>query len=152
MTLALSMCLVFASFCIFQLEVLGLAHSRSSVMFVNWWFDVSLFIYFFGHTRGIWKFLGPGLNPSGSCNLRCSCRNAGSNHCSRPGTKPTPLQQPEWLQLDSYLTHCATAGTPSLYTFDESPLLEVFYQYPLPAWNLSLFLLCIFHRANILKF
>ena len=91
------------------------------------------FFFFNAHTHSRRKFPGQGLNPSGSCNLRCSCSNAGSNHCSRPGTKPTPLQQPEWLQLDSYLTHCATAGTPSLYTFDESPLLEVFYQYPLPA-------------------
>ena len=33
---------------------------------------------FYGHTHGIWKFPGQGLNPSLSCNLCCSCGNTRS--------------------------------------------------------------------------
>ena len=45
-------------------------------------------IIFSSCTHGIWKFLGQGLNPSRSCNLRHGCGNASS------------------------LTHFATAGSP----------------------------------------
>ena len=41
--------------------------------------DIFLFLLFFnGHTHGIWKFLGQGLNPNNSYNLSHSCSNAGS--------------------------------------------------------------------------
>ena len=30
------------------------------------------YVFYYGHTRDLWKFLGWGLNP------RCSCGNAGS--------------------------------------------------------------------------
>ena len=32
-------------------------------------------LYFYGLTHSIWKFLGQGLNPSHSCDIRCSCSN-----------------------------------------------------------------------------
>ena len=37
------------------------------------------------------EFPGQGLYPSCSCNLHCSCSNAGSlTHCAGPGIKPEP--------------------------------------------------------------
>ena len=44
----------------------------------------------YGHTWGIWKFLGQGMNPSRSCNLPHSGSNAGSFtplHCAGDQTK-----------------------------------------------------------------
>ena len=38
-----------------------------------------------------------------SCDLGCSCTTLDPlTHCARPGIKPTPLQQPELLLLDSF--------------------------------------------------
>ena len=62
---------------------------------------VSLFFVFcflgvvFGHMRGIWKFLGQGLNLSHTCDLCYSCSNATSfTHSAGPGIEPAPWQ---WL-------------------------------------------------------
>ena len=54
---------------------------------------------FYGHTPGIWKFLGQGLNPNHSCNPCHSCGNAGSfnplhlagDPTRTPTTKPWQL-------------------------------------------------------------
>ena len=41
---------------------------------------------FYSYTYGIWKSPGQGLNLSCSCNLFCSCSNAGSlTYWVRPG-------------------------------------------------------------------
>ena len=59
-------------------------------------------LFFYGHTWGIWKFLGQRLISSHSCDLCGSCGNTGSfNPLTRPGIKPTPLQWLKPLQLDS---------------------------------------------------
>ena len=42
--------------------------------------DNPLFLIY-GCTLGIWKFQGQGLNLRGSCDLGCSCGNAGSFNC-----------------------------------------------------------------------
>ena len=47
---------------------------------------VGLFVSFYGLTRSIWTFPGHGLNLT---------------HCTRPGIKPTPPQQPELLWSDA---------------------------------------------------
>ena len=47
------------------------------------------FFFFFSCIRGIWKFLGQGLNLSFSCDLHCSGGNTGSlTHCSGWGSNP----------------------------------------------------------------
>ena len=44
-----------------------------------------LFIYFYGCTCSLWKFLGQGLNLSPSCKLSPSCGNAGCLNPLRGG-------------------------------------------------------------------
>ena len=66
------------------------------------------FFPFFGHTAGLWKFLGQGSNTSSIC---CLCHGysntAPLTHCARPGiTLAAPQRQARSL------AHCATAGTP----------------------------------------
>ena len=49
------------------------------LILVNFSSLVSNFLFFFnGHTHGVWKFLGQGLNPSHSCELGHSCGDDGS--------------------------------------------------------------------------
>lgn len=55
-------------------KVLTVAFLSGTVMVI---FIFFFFLFFFGHTRSIWKFLGPGSNPRLSCNLHHSCGNAG---------------------------------------------------------------------------
>ena len=45
-----------------------------------------LFCFCFDHTRGMWKFLGQGYNPSHSCSLSHSCGNTRSLTCCAKGT------------------------------------------------------------------
>ena len=48
-----------------------------------------LFYIFYGHTHGIWKFLGQGSNLSHSCDLQCSCGITRSfNPLSQPESSP----------------------------------------------------------------
>ena len=47
-------------------------------------FFLSSFFSFYGHTRGIWKFPGQGLNCSCSCGLHHSHINAGSKPHLQP--------------------------------------------------------------------
>ena len=66
-----------------------------------------------GCAHSIWSFPGWGSDPSPSCDLRCSCSNAGSlTHCAGLWTEPSVLQRQHWI-----LTHCAVEGTPSLRYF-----------------------------------
>ena len=60
---------------------------------------VSAFIIIiFGCTRGIWKFLGQGSNPSSSCDLRHSCGHPGPlAPCSRLGIELEPLRRQCWI-------------------------------------------------------
>ena len=58
--------------------------------------------FFLGHTCGIWKFPGQGLNPSCSCDLCCSCSNARSFTLASAATQATVIR---------VLTYCATLGT-----------------------------------------
>ena len=55
----------------------------------NEWYCFFPFFFsfpYFGHTQGIWKFLGQGFNPSPICDLFHSCSNAESFiHCSTVG-------------------------------------------------------------------
>jgi len=52
------------------------------------------YLVFFGHTWGIWKFLGQELNPSSSHKLHCSCNHARSfNPLCWTGIEPTTPQQ-----------------------------------------------------------
>ena len=60
--------------------------------------------FLFGHSQGIWKFLGQGLNLSCSWDLHHSCSNTRFfSHCSRPGSELRLLQRqhqiftaPQW--------------------------------------------------------
>ena len=57
-------------------------------------FKFIIIIIIFGHTHGIWKFLGQGLNTSCSCDLCHGCSNTGYlTHCTWRGIEPTPLQR-----------------------------------------------------------
>ena len=61
-----------------------------------YFFKIFYFIlFFYGHTRGIWKFPGQGLNPSLEATLD------PLTHCTGLGIEPAPSQQPELLQSDS---------------------------------------------------
>ena len=72
-----------------------------------------LFFFFNDYTLSIWKFPGQGLNPRCSCDLYRSCGNArSSTHCARPVIHHAPLPA-IWAAAVGFLTHCATAGTPS---------------------------------------
>ena len=75
------------------------------------------FYIFYGHTWGIWKFPGQGLNPSCSCDLCCSCSNPVSfNPLCQVGDR-THASAGTWAATVWFLTHCATAGTPSFRDF-----------------------------------
>ena len=53
----------------------------------------TIFPPFYGHTCGIWKFLGQGLKRSWSWGPCHSCGNPGSlTHWARPGMEPTSSQ------------------------------------------------------------
>lgn len=84
-------------------EEIGMA-LRGSIRGYLWWWNSFVFwfvfAFIFGHTYGIWKFLGRG-NLCHSCNLHHSCGNVGSlTHCAKVGIKSMPPQWPELLQLD----------------------------------------------------
>ena len=70
-------------------------------MLANPWTNTCQFFSFLflnGHTHGIWKFPGQGLNPShGYGNAR------SLTHCAKPGIKPTPQQQQEPLQRQRWI-------------------------------------------------
>ena len=108
---------------------------KVNVLVLFFFFPIfSLFLLLFhGHTQGIWKFLGQGLNLSHSSDLPHSCSNAGSfkpllgRVLNPPGNEPAPLQWPELQQLDylltteprrelpaasGLLTYCTIVGTP----------------------------------------
>ena len=70
---------------------------HSTVCFSN-------FFFLFWLPLGVWHSWGQGSEPSWSCNLCCSCVNAGSlTHCARPGMNT--LQRCHW-------SCCPTAGSP----------------------------------------
>ena len=56
-----------------------------------------IFKNFYGHTHGMCKFLGQGLNLSCTCDL---CQIL-LTHCAQLGLKPVPPQQPKPRQLES---------------------------------------------------
>ena len=70
------------------------------------------FIFFVGHTHGIWKFLGQGLNLSHSVKLCHSCGNAGSlTHCAAVGTPKAEILKtmlfaitPKKIKYDTHFT------------------------------------------------
>ena len=65
--------------------------------------------YFNGHTCGIWKFQGEGLNTSHSCKLCHSCSDTKSFnplHQAREWTHASAVTQATAVW---YLTHCTTA-------------------------------------------
>ena len=110
----------FSDITTFELEWTVQGHSSCSIFQTRLWgeclcFFVFLFLFFFfvfnGSTRGICKFLGQGLNPSQSCNLRCSCSNARSFNplCwAGDGTHASAATQAAAVR---FLTQCATMGT-----------------------------------------
>ena len=68
--------------------------------------------FFYGHSRGMWKFLGWGLNPRCSCDLCHNCSNAESFtslRWARDGTHTSTVTQAAAVRI---LTDCTTAGTP----------------------------------------
>ena len=76
----------------------------------NYYYSITKF-FPSGHTHGICKFRGQGLNPSHICNLCHSCHNAGSFNtfyqagdwtCSSTETDATAVR---------FSTHCTTVGT-----------------------------------------
>ena len=72
-----------------------------------------LFFFFNGHTCGIWKFPGQGLNLL-SCNLHCSCGNAepfNPLHHAEDQTHTFAVTQTTAVGLS---THCATVATTQL--------------------------------------
>ena len=77
----------------------------TSFCLTHWEYSLSFsfFLSFFkGCTHGIWKFPGQGLKPSSSCTYATTVITSDPlTHCTRPGTEPAPLQQPEQLILDS---------------------------------------------------
>src|SRR5512137_2236721 len=85
-----------------------------------------LFAIFLGHSYGIWRFPGKGLNRScshrptpepqqrgiraASATYTTAHGNAGSlTHRARAGTEPAT----SWF-LVGFVNHCATTGTPTL--------------------------------------
>ena len=76
-----------------------------------------LFVCFYGHTCGTWKFQGQGLNSSVSWDLQRPSPAALSTldhltHCNWLQIKPAPLQWP-----DGFLTNCTTGQTPKFKFF-----------------------------------
>ena len=72
-------------FCLFKFSANTSHKSQDSCLPQPMWFcSLLLFFFFFkffkfyGHTCGIWKFLGQELNSSHSCDLCGSCGNTGS--------------------------------------------------------------------------
>ena len=57
----------------------------------------SVFLFLNGCTRGIWKFLGQGLNPKCSCTTTAVAMSMSDplTHCARPGIEPLSPKLPE---------------------------------------------------------
>ena len=67
--------------------------------------------FFYGHTHGIWKFPGQGVNVNPSCDLCHSCGNARSFNPLRRAEDQTHASTAIWDAEISFLTHCATVET-----------------------------------------
>ena len=74
-------------------------------------FPESFFFLFRATPRGIWKFLGQGLNSSCSCYLRVSCVNAGSFNPLYQAGDRTGASASAPAAAVGFITHYATMET-----------------------------------------
>ena len=86
-------------------------------------------LFFNGHTHGIWRFPGQGLNLSHPRNLCCSCGNTRSfsNQCTWLGIEPEPLSQHDPLQSDSKSTETQRNTKTNINGFLVSPMWQPLY-------------------------
>ena len=84
----------------------------------------SFFNSFYGHTWGIWKFLGQGLNPS------WRCINTGSFNPLPRVMDWTHAPAATWATAVRFLTYYATAGTALGVSFSLSLFFFFFLTFP----------------------
>ena len=90
----------------------------SMMLFVGFSYTTFIiFLFFNGHTCGIWMFPGQRVNPSRCCTLHCTCSNTGSFNLLCQARDPTWTSAVTWATVVEFLTHCATTGIPLLSLF-----------------------------------
>ena len=104
----------------------------------------SVFLFLNGCTRGIWKFLGQGLNPKCSCTTTAVAMSMSDplTHCARPGIEPLSpkLPEPPMVRFFFFLVRAAAAVavcTFSLWKFPGQWLNQSCSCWPQPQPDLS---------------
>ena len=110
--------------------------AEKHLLFVDFFFFI--FFFFYSHTRGIWKFLGQGLNPSWSCDLLHSCSNARSFNPLHWTKDVTHTSAVTWATAVGSLTHLHHSRNSTTSIFKITQCTSHIFYYLLKPVSLTL--------------